>query len=256
MEVKEYDLHVENARARLGFVVGVASEPLHVGHLYRAALHLAGYEKPFAGLIQGKLEKAGFADVHVYDDANTLPVWFGDLKDTPNATHWGEGVWRGEAEATPELPPQVIRVRDDGPGDAGPVGPPSPGNEGAWWAEAARIKAAQDLANQILDRARNGDGSVAKMAADELAAAVQAARDMARDAKSSAADAWQRVLDTLIKARDVATGAAKAGLAMGTGTIVLIVAGFVAWHYLASQARGEVRRRYVAMKRAESGSDA
>jgi hypothetical protein len=257
MEVKDYDAHVAHARALLGvLVVGEASAPLHVGHLYRAALHLAWYEKPFSDQIPGKLNAAGFKDVVVYDDANTLPPAFGDLKDARNATHWGEAVWNGAEGATPQLPSQVLRVRDDGgPGGTDPVTPPSPGGID-WWTESARIKAAEDLAAQILDRVKTGtehERSLAKQAADELAKAVQAARDMARDAKSSAEKAWQRVLDTLIKARDLAGGVVKAGLALSGGTLLLLLGGVLLYRELSGRARGVARDKYMEYQRAKSG---
>ena len=233
MEVKEYDAHVTQARLLLGTVVGASSQPLHVGHTYRAALEVPSL---FAGLVKGKLEKGGFKDVVVYDDAGQLPSVFGDLATEPNADHWAEGVWNGEPEATPDLPSQVLRVRDDG----GPVGPPTPGQTAAWWKEADRIKAAADLAGQILDRVQSGDAG-AKSAADELAKAVQAARDLARAAHDSAEKQWQNVLDVLIKARDAALGAGKTFLGIGVTQLALLVGGWLLYQHLSGRARDEIR---------------
>lgn len=254
MEVKEYESGYTRAVAIMetGGVVGEARQLLR-GHLYRAALHLSLFELPLAGLIKGKLESGGFSDVVVYSDESSVPAAFGDLVHAPDATHWAEGVY-SDPDGPREVPSQVVRLRDDGllPG----VGPPPPGHGMEWWADPDRIKRAEVLAGEILDKVKTGsddDRSVGQRAADALARVVQAARDAARAAGSSAEVAWQSVLDTLIRARDIAMAAGK-GAAMtlfglsGT-TIVLLVGGFFVYRAMAEGARSEVRRRYIDYKR-------
>ena len=258
MEVKEYESGYAKALAIMtgGAVVGEARQLLR-GHLYRGAIALSLFELPLAGLIKGKLQSGGFDDVAVYDDEKALPAAFGDLRDVPDATHWAEGVYR-DPDGPREVPSQVKRLRDDGllPG----VGPPPAGHGLEWWTDPDRIKRAEVLAGEILDKIQTGtedDRTVGQRAADALAKVVQAARDAARAAGSSAESAWQSVLDTLIRARDIAMaagkGAAMTFLGLSGTTIVLLVGGFLLYRSLAEGARSEVRRRYVDYRRNASG---
>jgi hypothetical protein len=90
------------------------------GNRYRGAV-----DKPFIvtnDYLKGKLEDAGLVQVQVYE--KPPPTAFGALADVSGANRWVEGVWSGETQATPKLPPQVLAFRDDGPGSGAPASAP------------------------------------------------------------------------------------------------------------------------------------
>ena len=97
----------------------MSSVVLSRGHLYRAALQLGWLESKMSGQIIPALEKEGFTDVVIYEDAASLPPIFADggspnLKTVPEATHWASGTYQGADGAVKDLPSQLRQLRDDG----------------------------------------------------------------------------------------------------------------------------------------------
>jgi hypothetical protein len=96
----------------------MTSVVLSRGHLYRAALHLGWLESKMSGQIIPALEKEGFTDVVIYEDAASLPPIFAtgspNLKTVPEATHWASGTYQGADGAVKDLPSQLRQLRDDG----------------------------------------------------------------------------------------------------------------------------------------------